>query len=411
MKKFEYKEEYRHPTNILLNVTDDCNLQCRYCFVEQNPHYMSLQTALDTIEWSYNNRINLEQKISIYFFGGEPTLCFDSIIVPIVNYCKEKYPNIFTFGMTTNGTLLNKERINWLKENKFYILLSIDGDKQTQDFNRPCKNCNLSSFDLLEKNIKDLLLSFPNICFRSTIYPPTVEHLFKNYLYAESLGFKKYEMIEETRHNELWSKEKIQILREQIGKIYAYRLNQILNNQSVMSVGRINKWLEQTIQILDKPETIFIDSNVKRCGLGTTTCSVGWDGNIYGCQEQTSKGEKSFFYIGNIYNNGIDINKHKKLLEFYINEQIKEQKNRKKECINCLLQNICNGNYLICPSTDYDLFEDMNSINNITCEIRKIYIENSILFLSLLSNIKSPEKIKEIFGWKKGDNNNELNRN
>ena len=58
-------------------------------------------------------------------------LCYNSIIVPIVNYCNEKYPNDFDFGMTTNGTLLNDEVIKWLREHEFSLLLSIDGDKKT----------------------------------------------------------------------------------------------------------------------------------------------------------------------------------------------------------------------------------------------------------------------------------------
>jgi len=39
----------------MLNVTDDCNLQCRYCFVQQQPHYMTLQTAKDIADWLYQN--------------------------------------------------------------------------------------------------------------------------------------------------------------------------------------------------------------------------------------------------------------------------------------------------------------------------------------------------------------------
>ena len=30
---FEYKEEYSKLTNVCLNLTDSCNLACRYCFV------------------------------------------------------------------------------------------------------------------------------------------------------------------------------------------------------------------------------------------------------------------------------------------------------------------------------------------------------------------------------------------
>jgi sulfatase maturation enzyme AslB (radical SAM superfamily) len=58
-------------------------------------------------------------------------LMYDSIIVPLIEYTKEKYKNSFQFGITTNVTLLNKERLEFFKNNNVFILLSIDGDKET----------------------------------------------------------------------------------------------------------------------------------------------------------------------------------------------------------------------------------------------------------------------------------------
>jgi len=66
-------------------------------------------------------------------------------------------------------------------------------------------------------------------------------------------------------------------------------------------------------QIIDRE----ICRSVNRCGLGTSLGSIGYDGSIFGCQEQTSKKENNIFYIGNIYENGIDQEKHKKLLTLY----------------------------------------------------------------------------------------------
>jgi MoaA/NifB/PqqE/SkfB family radical SAM enzyme len=43
--------EYSMPTSLLLGVTNQCNLKCNYCFVEQNPMIMSLETAEKAIEW------------------------------------------------------------------------------------------------------------------------------------------------------------------------------------------------------------------------------------------------------------------------------------------------------------------------------------------------------------------------
>lgn len=402
-ERFIYPTAAWYLTDCMLNVTDDCNLQCRYCFVQQQPHYMTLQTAKDIADWLYQNlqkkkRMGLtkkDEKIRFYFFGGEPMLCYKSIIVPVIDYIENKYPNSFYYGMTTNGTLLNKEVIDFIKKHNFQLLLSIDGNKETQDYNRPCKNCNQSSFDLIEKNIPYLLENFPNLTFRSTIYAPTVEHLFENYLYAESLGFKCWEAIEDNRHP--WTSEQIETLKNEFSKIYSYRLQQIIEKKSVMKCGRINEWLFNITKLYEDNDYYNINKHcsVWRCGLGTATGSISWDGSIYGCQEQVSQGHSTIFYIGSIYKNGIDIKKHYNLLSFYYKNQL-EGKVKKEECNNCELCPICKVNILGCPSTTKDLFNDMNSITEIGCQLRKIYYNNSLLTLKLLFSLNDKEIIDNL---------------
>ena len=395
MLEFVYKDRFQYPTYIMLNVTDDCNLQCKYCFVEQHPHYMGFDIAKQTADWIVKNKqIRIKNnypifnnKSTIYFFGGEPMLCYESIIKPLVQYCKETYPNEFAFGMTTNGTLLNKERIDFLKENNFDLLLSIDGDKYTQDFNRPCRDCNLSSFDLLEKNIPYLLENFPYIRFRSTIYAPTVDHLFENYLYAESLGFTKWVGVEDVRHE--WTDEQIETLKNEIAKIYSYRIGQILKEERPMNNGRFNDWLRFTLHLYDDSNYYETKNwiTAERCGMGTTVAAVGWDGTIYGCQEQVSKDNKNIFKIGHI-NTGIDLKLHYDLLKFYFDNQV-AKKDKNIECQDCPLRPLCQLNVQGCPSTTFDLFKDMNSKTNITCQMRKIYYYNSLLFLRILFSIEN----------------------
>ena len=109
-KEFEYKEEYGWLTNICLNVTDACNLACRYCFVEQHPHYMSLDVAIQAVNFVINNlkkknkKFKKNEKASITFFGGEPTLRWDEIIVPVTTYIRENnYP--ISLSITTRSLL------------------------------------------------------------------------------------------------------------------------------------------------------------------------------------------------------------------------------------------------------------------------------------------------------------------
>ena len=117
---------------------------------------------------------------------------------------------------------------------------------------------------------------------------------------------------------------------------------------------------------------------IMRCGLGTTLGSIGYNGNIYGCQEQTSQGEKSIFYIGNIYTGGIDEEKHKNLLmNFYAPK--KTICENKKLCENCLLKTECRD--FACPSTSYDLFNEFHKDSEIHCLWNLWMVQNSMIMM------------------------------
>lgn len=366
-----YQEKYKYLTSVCLNLTDDCNLRCKYCFVNHQPHYMSLQTAKDSADWLANNLsikkdkgwVVKNTKAHITFFGGEPMLLYDEIIIPLVEYIEKKYSDLFTFGMTTNGTLLNLERIQWLYKHNFSLLFSIDGNKTTQDINRPCANQQDSSFDKLLQVIPYLLIYYPNITFRATIDEDTAKNTFENYLFAEKAGFKNIFMIPNARSQ--WKQENINLLDIEIQKIFAYRKNQQLFGETSINASFIN-------DILQKVE----NNNIFRCGLGTSSGSIGYNGDIYGCQEQDSYDNKSIFYIGNIYNGGINIDLHKRLLTAY--EQSEQNKCEDIGlCDKCLLQNNCQQSY--CPSLSYDLFQKFNIVPKIHCIWYNMLYKNMML--------------------------------
>lgn len=374
---YEYKEKYQYLTNICLNLTDACNLRCKYCFVKQKPHYMELDTAKDIVDWLVQNLnykkekkyVSENTKCSLNFFGGEPMLLYDKVIVPLVEYVESTYPDLFTFGITTNGTLLDNDKIYWLKQHNIGILLSIDGNKTTQDINRPHADKNISSFDLIQKNIPYLLKLYPNITFRSTIDESTVKYVFENYIFAEQSGFKNIFLIPNGRNS--WQPENLQILDQEMEKIFDYRKTQYLNGKPVLGASFIDRsfgYLKTNMKIyLNNAKNINRDQihRVERCGLGTNSGSVGYNGDIYGCQEQDSYGnEKSIFYIGNIYNGGINQELHDKLLRKYAYQGRCKSSNLEL-CYKCYLQNSCYE--YNCPSSSNDCFSDFAIMPDVHC--------------------------------------------
>lgn len=396
---FKYEEKYQYLFSICLNVTNSCNLACRYCFVEQHPNFMTLDTAKKAADFIYNNLQKAKeiqavppgQKGIITFFGGEPTIMFDQIIVPLIQYVENKYNSEIEFSITTNGTLLNEERIKFLYDHKVGILLSIDGQERTQCYNRPCRNGD-NSFKLVEKNIPNLLYYYPNLCFRATIYAETVQYTYENYKYAESLGFKRVFFMPDNRH--FWNKEQIQILEDEINKIFNDRLNSILQHKKIPDFNTIRQNHRLAYFMLQEENVYKInESSVIRCGLGTTIGSISYDGTIYGCQEQTSGyNHNNIFIIGNIFNNGIDINKHKKLLESYVNDESVKNIENPERCKECLLKNMCNAQQ-ICPSTSFDLTQHFHNQANIQCLFNETVFFNCLTQLMILT----PLAEKDIF--------------
>lgn len=380
-----YQDSYQYLTRCCLNITDACNLQCKYCFVEQHPHYMTLRTAQDAVQWLLKNR-ELKQdnkNIFVNFFGGEPTLLWDELIVPLVEWVRNnQFP--ISFGMTTNGTLLNEDRLKWMKDNQLGMLLSIDGDQPTQSYNRPCRN-DQNSFELVSKNIPLILKYYPGVTFRATIYKDTVQNLFNDYCFAMRQGFKNVFFTPDERHS--WPQDKIDILREELSKIFSYMSLCFNNNTLPIHWSTINETFRNILRMdLDAYNNIDITQypkNIKRCGLGITMGAIGYDGTIYGCQEQVSPDMKSIFYIGDIYN-GIDKNKHLNLLTKY-SETLNNECENKDLCINCELKSLCKNR--VCPSTALDITGHFNIATELHCLWNRwLYINCLLLMRNMVEN-------------------------
>ena len=396
MDEFIDKEEYHYPYDLVLNVTDACNLKCKYCFVEQHPNFMTLDVAKKALEFGANNRrkhiekfkdLPPERKSQITFFGGEPLLMFDKIIKPLVEFANQEYPDTFIYSITTNGTLLTHEIIDFLTNNKFSIMLSFDGFKEIQDNNRPCQDITKSSFDMVFENLAYLLYKDPNVVCRPTISKESVDQLFNIYLFIEACGFKNIEIYPDTYS--YWEEKEILILKENIKEIFIYQTNQILNNTSTMNFLSYNKILKNILKENFLLEDIYKEDNalssnkeIKQkwiCGIGTYHCAIRYNGDIFTCQEQITKEKANIFNIGNIFN-GIDYNKQNYLLQI---------------CNKCERTNPIIDDFF-CLAESFNLFNSFTEYNPIGKIWYKELKDNLICMLEII-NLKYPKKIEEIF--------------
>jgi uncharacterized protein len=152
-------------STMVLNVTNSCNLSCRYCYEYGEdrleafaaPQIMDEETARRAVE-TLLAESGHNQKLQVTFFGGETLLNF-KVIRPTVDYARRRAAEegkFVDFSLTTNATLLTREVSQWLADNHIGVTVSIDGPREVQDAMRVFEK-GLGSYDVVAPRIRELL--------------------------------------------------------------------------------------------------------------------------------------------------------------------------------------------------------------------------------------------------------------
>lgn len=311
-KQLDYDEIISNVSlnGVCLNLTNACNMRCKYCFTHPNTQVMDFATAQSAVMWIKANQ-GKATNTHINFFGGEPMLHYEDIIKPLILWSEKMGITGVTFGMTSNGTLFTEERIDWLSDHGVSLLLSIDGGPETQNLTRPLLSGE-DSFMAVAKNIPHLLEKFPDLTFRSTFNKESAGKIFENYLWAEKLGFSSFY----TMPNEFeeWDDEKITEMAIQLRKLYWHMYEGITAQTRVPIFNYFFKELFSMFGF----EATDTERPYLRCGLGTSSIGIGVNGELFGCQEHNSYDTNTPFYLGNIFKDGIEKERHERLLHMYL---------------------------------------------------------------------------------------------
>jgi uncharacterized protein len=178
--------------NMILGITQNCNLRCRYCsysgiYKYQRTHnqksmvWPTAKKAVDLYFEKLNSKFRTDRTLDrrLSFFGGEPLLEFDTILKTI-RYTREKNQSLnkklyFIFMISTNGMLLNQEYIKTIVKEDIELSISFDGPQSEHDKFRVKPNGE-GSWSTIIKNIKNIKKNFPEyyenkIRFLITVHP------------------------------------------------------------------------------------------------------------------------------------------------------------------------------------------------------------------------------------------------
>lgn len=296
----------------VLWVTTDCNLACKYCYEGNSKPKLVMSKdivdkAIKFIACSFKD-IN-EKQITIPIHGGEPFLEYETIKY-IVKRCKEEFSNKdILFPLTTNGTILNDEILEFIINDIPDITMSIDGASSTHNKMRTFKNGNDTHKIVLE-NGKKLLSYLPNMRVRMTFDSESVGNLYEDIKFLIDEGFK-YIVPAPNLFDKRWNETHIQLLESQMIKAKQYIAN--LNDVYISII-------DKNLYTIKGP-----------CSGGVSNFNIYPNGDIYPCMLTVGNSE---FCIGNI-NTEIYIDKRDELL--------RHSRCENNECIGCGLVNYCSG--------------------------------------------------------------------
>ncbi len=346
-----------------LNIAHDCQLRCKYCFAStgdfgQGRKLMTLETGKNAIDFLLENsgdRKNLE----LDFFGGEPLMNF-KVVKQIVEYARSReaeFNKKFRFTITTNGLLLDDDKIEFINKEMSNVVLSIDGRKEINDYFRVLPN-GQGCYDMILPKYQKLVAGRGDKEYyvRGTFTNKNLD--FSNDVFAlYEAGFDQISIepvVGEGDEYALTEKELSAVFKE-----YENLANRILENEK--KGGKFN-FFHFMIDLDQGPCAI---KRLRGCGCGNDYVAITPDGDIYPCHQFVGMEE---YKMGNIDEGTFN----QEMKADFANCHVYS----KPECRKCWAKFYCSGG---CNANNYQYMGDVRSAHKISCELEKKRLECAIM--------------------------------
>lgn len=291
-------------------LTNACNLRCRYCYEDKNMKFVSMtKETVDKVVEFINREMegSGEEKLYIDLHGGEPLLHEDIFEYIVCKIKKDLAVYLPTFETTTNATLINKRNVGFLLKHINSITVSLDGTKETHDFNRKDKS-GRGSYELaMKQSLKLLKVLGKKLRVRMTFDSQTVGCLDEDVLHLVDLGFQLIVPVPNIFDNN-WDADTYENMKKRISVI-----KQKTKDKDV--------FISTSMPLMFKSKA--------KCNGGVDGKNIFPDGRIFPCTMAAGNEE---FMIGDI-DMGINYNKIEQI-KAYSDEEV-------TSCTGCFYYNFC----------------------------------------------------------------------
>lgn len=372
-------------------VTQDCNLRCKYCYMEKNDkNVMSLDVAKKAVDYFIDNKESLfiRDYVILDFIGGEALLEI-KLIDQIVDYFrlatykkKSKWFGRFRINVQSNGLLFDNEDFQrFLRKNKKMVSvgITIDGTKEKHDLQRVFPNGG-GSYDIVERNYRKAMQQGVVGGTKVTFGREDLKYLKESIVHLWSMGIE--DVPANVVYEDVWKEGDDVVYQDQLIALADYVVDNALWDRYNTSFFYDNLGFKITDEMLMHAV----------CGTGRMYC-IDAKGDLYNCvrfMEYSLNGKPSK-KIGDIYH-GIDSDRVRPLQTLFP-KYLSEQK-----CMDCRVSMGCT----YCAGNNYDESDNDTLYYRSTaiCDMHKARVRaNNYLWVRLYNehSIKRPVRLKQEF--------------
>ena len=397
---------FGHINHLVLKVTRDCNLRCKYCYVKNKDSFRDEVITIDVVKKIIKRLIFDKKKnkdnmpVNITLHGGEPTKIGKDRLYEILEYIsltlkKEKIP--FELSIQTNLTLIDEDIAAIFNKFNVGVGFSFDG----LESNKLRTDINDDFFIDKMRLLQRYKVSFgPLIVITKENYKSifTTLHYLKKEFNIEDVKLNYAEDIDPNSDNqfELNGKEFFNNVWKKVIDDFIKNKTKRIHEPSVERIVR--KFVYN--QLTGEQDKETGNCGIKFCGGGMRVIEVEPSGDVFYCGRFSESYQDA--KVGSVDESEfLDIQSYKRYIDFI---KSKDDVIRKTGCDACPAKNICDygcmafhyskkGEWGIRKDLVCDLYIPMHNYlykhrNKIMKKIIKLERKGDFLDLNLGKNIK-----------------------
>lgn len=360
---------------LCINIAHDCNLRCQYCFAGQGGYgqwrmLMSFDVARRAVDFLIAHS-GPREHCELDFFGGEPLMNWHVVqqTIDYVHKQEKKHGKKIKMSLTTNGLLLDKEKVKYLTDNHISLILSLDGRKEMHDRMRPGVHGE-GTYDEIVKNLQYCVANRKGEEYyvRGTFTRYNMDFT-TDVIDMIDKGFPAVSMEpvvgEDTADYSIKEEDLLRVKAEydRLAKLFIAREEE----------GRPFFFFHFNMDLWKGP---CLPKRLRGCGAGHEYLAVVPNGDIYPCHQFVGR---EGYVIGNVYEG---LKNFKMMRDFRMNHVFS-----KPECVDCWAKFFCSGG---CHANNEAFAGDIHKPFHITCEIQKKRVECAMM-IQAYNEMKKPK--------------------